>query len=175
MSLWKIPTLPSYDKSMFQETIHCLIWKVLNKYPKIFFKTNPKYQREHKNKKVRWSWTVWSSPPLQRLISVSSQVTVFFSVLFFSFSFSHLFFHCSAVSSTFRHTVFLTVFALVRQEGERICSEYHPAQPLTGRFHRRATWPFFLLSRKVTMLMELPREVFSIAPSSSRPVLSCYI
>lgn len=65
--------------------------------------------------------TVQFSPLLQRLSSVSSQVTVFFSVLFFSFSFSHLLFHCSAVSSTFRHTLFLTVFALVRQEGEEIC------------------------------------------------------
>uniref|UniRef100_A0A672NIJ3 Transmembrane protein n=1 Tax=Sinocyclocheilus grahami TaxID=75366 RepID=A0A672NIJ3_SINGR len=44
-------------------------------------------------------------PFLQRLSSFSSQVMVFFSVLFFSFSFSYFFFHCSAVSSTFTHTV----------------------------------------------------------------------
>lgn len=65
---------------------------------------------------ARRYWTVCPLPPLQRLSSVSRRVTVFFSVLFFSFSFSHLLFHCSAVSSTFRVTWFLTVFALVGQE-----------------------------------------------------------
>lgn len=59
------------------------------------------------------------SPFLQRLSSFSSQVTVFLSVLFFSFSFSHLLFHCSAVSSIFRDTEFLMVFALVGQKGEK--------------------------------------------------------
>lgn len=41
MSIWKIPTLHSYDKSIFQDTVHCLSWEVLNKYPKIFLKQIP--------------------------------------------------------------------------------------------------------------------------------------
>uniref|UniRef100_A0A3Q3DED7 Uncharacterized protein n=1 Tax=Hippocampus comes TaxID=109280 RepID=A0A3Q3DED7_HIPCM len=56
------------------------------------------------------------SPFLQRLISVSSQVTLVLSTLFFSFSFSYLLFHCSAVSSMFSVTVFLMVLALVTQK-----------------------------------------------------------
>uniref|UniRef100_A0A671T7T8 Uncharacterized protein n=1 Tax=Sinocyclocheilus anshuiensis TaxID=1608454 RepID=A0A671T7T8_9TELE len=51
-------------------------------------------------------------PFLQRLSSFSSQVMVFFSVLFFSFSFSYFFFHCSAVSSTFTHTVFVKTLSV---------------------------------------------------------------
>uniref|UniRef100_A0A8C7KIV2 Uncharacterized protein n=1 Tax=Oncorhynchus kisutch TaxID=8019 RepID=A0A8C7KIV2_ONCKI len=51
--------------------------------------------------------------PWNRLSSFSSQVTVPLRVVFFVFSLSYFFFHCSAVSSTFRHTVFLMVLALV--------------------------------------------------------------
>uniref|UniRef100_A0A3Q2TCH4 Uncharacterized protein n=1 Tax=Fundulus heteroclitus TaxID=8078 RepID=A0A3Q2TCH4_FUNHE len=54
-----------------------------------------------------------ASPFLQRLSSFSSQVTVFLSVLFFSFSRSYFCFHCSAVSSMFTVTVFLMVFVLL--------------------------------------------------------------
>uniref|UniRef100_A0A8C0B2E1 Uncharacterized protein n=1 Tax=Buteo japonicus TaxID=224669 RepID=A0A8C0B2E1_9AVES len=49
-------------------------------------------------------------PPLplrQRLSSASSFPMVSFSALFFSFSFSYFFFHCSAVSSRFTEAVFL--------------------------------------------------------------------
>uniref|UniRef100_A0A6Q2Z120 Uncharacterized protein n=1 Tax=Esox lucius TaxID=8010 RepID=A0A6Q2Z120_ESOLU len=53
-----------------------------------------------------------TSPFLQRFSSFSSQVIVFLSALPFSFSLSYFFFHCSAVSSTFTHTVFLMVLAL---------------------------------------------------------------
>src|SRR4029434_5301603 len=48
---------------------------------------------------------------LQRFSSFSSQVMVPRSVLFLSFSLSYFFFHCSAVSSTFTHTLFLMCFA----------------------------------------------------------------
>uniref|UniRef100_A0A8C4YJP8 Uncharacterized protein n=1 Tax=Gopherus evgoodei TaxID=1825980 RepID=A0A8C4YJP8_9SAUR len=47
-----------------------------------------------------------------RLSSASSFPIVSFSVLFFSFSFSYFFFHCSAVSSRFTDAVFLMVLAL---------------------------------------------------------------
>uniref|UniRef100_A0A8C3HXU7 Uncharacterized protein n=1 Tax=Chrysemys picta bellii TaxID=8478 RepID=A0A8C3HXU7_CHRPI len=53
-----------------------------------------------------------ASPFLQRLSSASSFPIVSFSVLFFSFSFSYFFFHCSAVSSRFTDAVFLMVLAL---------------------------------------------------------------
>uniref|UniRef100_A0A8C5MHW4 Transmembrane protein n=1 Tax=Leptobrachium leishanense TaxID=445787 RepID=A0A8C5MHW4_9ANUR len=46
------------------------------------------------------------------LHSCSSHCMVLRKVFVFSFSFSYFFFHCSAVSSTFTHTVFLIVFAL---------------------------------------------------------------
>uniref|UniRef100_A0A3B3SK69 Uncharacterized protein n=1 Tax=Paramormyrops kingsleyae TaxID=1676925 RepID=A0A3B3SK69_9TELE len=52
------------------------------------------------------------SPLRQRFSSFSSHVMVLRRVLFFSFSLSYFFFHCSAVSSTLTHTVFLMVFAL---------------------------------------------------------------
>uniref|UniRef100_A0A8C7IGW7 Uncharacterized protein n=1 Tax=Oncorhynchus kisutch TaxID=8019 RepID=A0A8C7IGW7_ONCKI len=44
--------------------------------------------------------------------SDSSLCTVSFIILFFSFSFSYFFFHCSAVSSRFTDAVFLIVLAL---------------------------------------------------------------
>uniref|UniRef100_A0A663FGG3 Uncharacterized protein n=1 Tax=Aquila chrysaetos chrysaetos TaxID=223781 RepID=A0A663FGG3_AQUCH len=47
------------------------------------------------------------SPLRQRLSSASSFPMVSFSALFFSFSFSYFFFHCSAVSSRFTDAVFL--------------------------------------------------------------------
>lgn len=52
-------------------------------------------------------------PFLQQLSSASSLWTVSFISLFFSFSFSYFFFHCSAVSSRFTDTVFLMVLALI--------------------------------------------------------------
>lgn len=81
--------------------------------------------REHMERRY---WGACPLPPLHRLSSVSSRVTVFFSVLFLSFSFSHLLFHCSAVSSTFRLTWFLTVFALIGAQGTvsvGLCSSYN--------------------------------------------------
>uniref|UniRef100_A0A671PTE8 Uncharacterized protein n=1 Tax=Sinocyclocheilus anshuiensis TaxID=1608454 RepID=A0A671PTE8_9TELE len=66
----------------------------------------------HFSRSASYEARVITVPFLQRLSSFSSQVMVFLSVLFFSFSFSYFFFHCSAVSSTFTHTVFLMVFAL---------------------------------------------------------------
>uniref|UniRef100_A0A3P9KE16 Uncharacterized protein n=1 Tax=Oryzias latipes TaxID=8090 RepID=A0A3P9KE16_ORYLA len=56
-----------------------------------------------------------------RLSSFSNQVTVFLSVLFFSFSRSYFCFHCSAVSSMFTVTVFLMVFALGRFSATDLC------------------------------------------------------
>uniref|UniRef100_A0A3B3HNB6 Uncharacterized protein n=1 Tax=Oryzias latipes TaxID=8090 RepID=A0A3B3HNB6_ORYLA len=56
-----------------------------------------------------------------RLSSFSNQVTVFLSVLFFSFSRSYFCFHCSAVSSMFTVTVFLMVFALARFSATDLC------------------------------------------------------
>uniref|UniRef100_A0A668A1U5 Uncharacterized protein n=1 Tax=Myripristis murdjan TaxID=586833 RepID=A0A668A1U5_9TELE len=53
--------------------------------------------RSTKTRKKEWPT---ASPFLQRLSSFSSQVMVFLRVLFFSFSLSYFFFHCSAVSST---------------------------------------------------------------------------
>lgn len=57
---------------------------------------------------------VWLLPSLQRFSSASSLWMVSFIDLFFSFSFSYFFFHCSAVSSRFTDTVFLMVLALIR-------------------------------------------------------------
>lgn len=57
--------------------------------------------------------SVWVVPFLQRFSSASSLWTVSFNDLFFSFSFSYFFFHCSAVSSRFTDTVFLMVLALI--------------------------------------------------------------
>uniref|UniRef100_A0A8C3QRZ1 Uncharacterized protein n=1 Tax=Cyanoderma ruficeps TaxID=181631 RepID=A0A8C3QRZ1_9PASS len=45
------------------------------------------------------------SPLLQRLSSASSRASVSRRALFFSFSFSNFFFHCSAVSSRFTDAV----------------------------------------------------------------------
>uniref|UniRef100_A0A8B9B9Z2 Uncharacterized protein n=1 Tax=Anser brachyrhynchus TaxID=132585 RepID=A0A8B9B9Z2_9AVES len=54
--------------------------------------------------------------PFRHLLSsFSSHCMVLRRVLFFSFSFSYFFFHCSAVSSTLTQTVFLMVFALHRK------------------------------------------------------------
>uniref|UniRef100_A0A8C5NKB3 Uncharacterized protein n=1 Tax=Junco hyemalis TaxID=40217 RepID=A0A8C5NKB3_JUNHY len=52
------------------------------------------------------------SPLRQRLSSASSRARLSLSALFFSFSFSNFFFHCSAVSSRFTEAVFLMVLAL---------------------------------------------------------------
>lgn len=52
-------------------------------------------------------------PFLQQFSSASSLWIVSFIDLFFSFSFSYFFFHCSAVSSRFTDTVFLMVLALI--------------------------------------------------------------
>uniref|UniRef100_A0A8C0F472 Uncharacterized protein n=1 Tax=Bubo bubo TaxID=30461 RepID=A0A8C0F472_BUBBB len=58
------------------------------------------------------------SPFRHLLSSFSSHCMVLRRVLFFSFSFSYFFFHCSAVSSTLTQTVFLMVFALHRKTKE---------------------------------------------------------
>uniref|UniRef100_A0AAY4EYW0 Secreted protein n=1 Tax=Denticeps clupeoides TaxID=299321 RepID=A0AAY4EYW0_9TELE len=55
---------------------------------------------------------ILSSPLRQRFSSASSFWMVSFRVLFFSFSFSYFFFHCSAVSSRLTEAEFLMVFAL---------------------------------------------------------------
>uniref|UniRef100_A0A8D2JG78 Uncharacterized protein n=1 Tax=Varanus komodoensis TaxID=61221 RepID=A0A8D2JG78_VARKO len=56
-----------------------------------------------------FSPTNFGSPLRQRPSSASSLVIVSFRILFFSFSFSNFFFHCSAVSSRFTEAVFLIV------------------------------------------------------------------
>uniref|UniRef100_A0A8C0G0Z8 Uncharacterized protein n=1 Tax=Chelonoidis abingdonii TaxID=106734 RepID=A0A8C0G0Z8_CHEAB len=78
-----------------------------------------------------------ASPFLQRLSSASSFPIVSFIVLFFSFSFSYFFFHCSAVSSRFTDAVFLMVLALERQrrvgEGSFHTGPTNQPQPLWAR------------------------------------------
>lgn len=67
----------------------------------------------------RYSVFLWVLPFLQRFSSASSLCTVSFIDLFFSFSFSYFFFHCSAVSSRFTVTVFLMVLALIGGDAGR--------------------------------------------------------
>uniref|UniRef100_A0A8C7QYN3 Uncharacterized protein n=1 Tax=Oncorhynchus mykiss TaxID=8022 RepID=A0A8C7QYN3_ONCMY len=59
---------------------------------------------------IRHSRGTVASPFIHLLSSDSSLCTVSFIILFFSFSFSYFFFHCSAVSSRFTDAVFLIPF-----------------------------------------------------------------
>ena len=70
------------------------------------------------------------SPLRHRLSSASRRAMVSFSALFFSFSFSYFFFHCSAVSSRLTDALFLMVFAL--RGGVLRCQTPPPPPPPLG-------------------------------------------